>query len=169
VGTALELSITPVEPSDASALVDLFDRSSESTRRERFHGAVREVPPKYLDDVVHGVPGVVARVARDLATDPSGHCIVALATASLEESGRAELAVWVVDEWQRRGVGGRVVGAVVDVLRAGGISTAVAYVELDNHAAISLARRVARDLEVAVSTGPQITFYLNPGLGELTA
>jgi hypothetical protein len=58
---------------------------------------------------------------------------------------------------------------VLDDLRADGIARAVAYVEDDNHAAFALARRVASDLGVPVSTGPVITFHLLPAQGELTA
>jgi GNAT superfamily N-acetyltransferase len=159
--TALvNLSITPVRPSDASGLVDLFDRSCETTRRDRFHGTLRDFPASYLDDIVHG-HAVVARVVRDLVSDPSGGCIVALASASLETCCRAELAAWVVDAWQGHGVGTLVVRAVLHQLCTDGIATAVAYVEADNHAAFALARRVALDLGVAVSTGPVITFHLH--------
>jgi RimJ/RimL family protein N-acetyltransferase len=165
--TLVNLSITPVRPSDATGLVDLFDRSSETTRRDRFHGTLRDFPSRYLDDIVHG-HAVVARVARDLGSDPSGACIVALASASLESCFRAELAAWVVDAWQGHGVGTRVVRAVLQQLCADGIATAAAYVEADNHSAFALARRVALELGVAVSIGPVITFHLEPARREPT-
>lgn len=161
--------ITPAYPSDLDALIALFCRSSDVTRRERFHGSVRRIPSQYLRDILCGAPGVIARVARDLTRDPSGGCIVALASASPESDVRAELAVWVVDDRQRHGIGTRVVRAVLEQLRADGVPTAVAYVAADNHAAISLARRAASDLGVAVAIGPHITFDIGPDLGELTA
>lgn len=168
VAPVRELSISPVRPSDASALIALFDRSSARTRRERFHGTVRGFPAQYLNDIVSGAPGVVARVARDLRSDPSGACIVALATASIEPDGRAELGAWVADEWQRRGIGAQVLRAVLEQLRADGVRIAVAYVEPGNHAALSLARRVARDPGVALTAGPAITFELSPVRTEMT-
>lgn len=165
----VNLPITPVGPADQAGLTGLFARSSETTRRHRFHGTSRDFPPAYLADIVRGTHAVVARVARDLVSDPSGGCIVALASASLESCCRAEVAAWVVDGWQGRGIGTRVVRAVLVQLRADRVATAVAYVEADNHAAFSLARRVARDLGVAVTTGPVTTFHLQPVQGELTA
>jgi len=156
----VNLPITPVRPDDAAGLLELFARSSETTRRDRFHGTLRDFPPCYLADMVRGTHAVVARVVRDLASDPSGGCMVALASASLESGCRAEVAAWVVDGWQGKGIGTRVVRAVLGQLRTDGVSIAVAYVEADNHAAFALARRVAHDLGVAVTTGPTITFHL---------
>lgn len=167
----VNLPITPVRPTDAPGLIDLFHRSSETTRRHRFHGTLSDFPQGYLDDLVHGsrTRGVVARVVRDLTSDPSGACIVALASATLDNLCRAELAAWVVDGWQHEGIGTRVVRAVLEQLRTDGIITAVAYLEAGNPAAYALVRRVACDLGIAVSTGPVITFHLQPVPGELAA
>jgi len=169
MATVADLPVTPIRPEDAAGLIDLFDRSSEKTRRERFHGSLRDFPPCYLDDIVHGTHAVVTRVVRDLASDANGGCIVALASASLETCCRAELAAWVVDGWQHRGIGTRLVQAVLEQLRTEGITTAVAYVDAANHAAFALARRVARDMGVTATTGPVTTFHLQPVRGELTA
>src|SRR6188472_4704665 len=70
-----DLPVTPIRPEDAAGLIDLFYRSSEKTRRERFHGSLRDFPPCYLDDIVHGTHAVVTRVVRDLASDANGGCI----------------------------------------------------------------------------------------------
>jgi GNAT superfamily N-acetyltransferase len=152
--------ITPAYPSDLGSLIDLFRRSSDATRRERFHGSVRRPPCQYLHDVALGAPGVTARVARDIARDPSGRRVIALATATLEAPDRAELAVWVDDEWQRRGVGSRLLRSVVGQLRADGIREAVAYLEPGNVGAISLARHLAQWLDVPVPAGPVLTYDL---------
>jgi GNAT superfamily N-acetyltransferase len=167
VKSTSNVSITSIRPGDAAALAGLFDWSSPATRCTRLHGTVGAFPPSYFDDIARRAPGVIARVARDLTGDPSGACIIALASASLA-CGHAELGVWVVDPWQRQGIGSRVARAVLEELRDDGIPAAVAYVEPDNHAAFSLAQRAARDLDLVVRVGPTITFQLHP-VGELTA
>ena len=151
---------TPAYPSDLGALIALFRRSSDTTRRERFHGAVRRPPCQYLRDVAFAAPGVIARVARDTTDDPSGRCVIALATATLESPDRAEVAVWVDDEWQRHGVGSRLLRDLVGQLRVEGIRQAVAYVEPGNVGAISLARRLAEWLDVPAPAGPVLTYDL---------
>jgi ribosomal protein S18 acetylase RimI-like enzyme len=162
-------AITPARTSDLGALIDLFHRSSDTTRRERFHGSVRRLPCQHLRAVACGEPGVTARVARDLARDPSGSCVIGLATAMLESPDRAELAVWVVDGWQHRGVGHRLLLSVVDELRADGVGEAVAYVETGNVGALALARRLARSLGVPVPAGPVLTFDLTVAAREAIA
>jgi GNAT superfamily N-acetyltransferase len=151
--------ITAARPEDLDGLVALFRRSTETTRRERFHGTTR-LPCSYFQDIVTGASGVVSRVARDLTHAPDGTCVVGLGTATLETPDRAELAVWVDDRWQRHGVGSRLLRGVIDQLRAQGVHQAVAYVEPANFGAVSLARSLARSLGVPVPSGTVLTFEL---------
>jgi ribosomal protein S18 acetylase RimI-like enzyme len=153
--------ITPARPEDLDALVALFRRSTETTRRERFHGATRRLPCPYFHDIVAGASSVVARVARDLSRDPAGTCVIGLATATFETPDRAELAVWVDDQWQRHGVGSRLLRGVIDQLRVQGVDQAVAYVEPANVGAVSLAHSLARSLGIPVPGGTDLTFDLS--------
>ena len=54
-----------LRPGDRQALLELFDRSSPETRRERFHGSLSVFPQRYLDDILTGAHGQLALVARD--------------------------------------------------------------------------------------------------------
>jgi GNAT superfamily N-acetyltransferase len=157
---AYGLVITPAYLSDLHTLTALFDRSSATSRRERFHGAVRRIPDRYLHDLVCGAPGVIARMARDVKRDPAGDCVIAVATAVPESADRAELAGWVDDEWQRHGIGMRVLRAVHDQLRADGVRSAVAYLEPGSTAANALARSSARALHAPTPTGAVATLDL---------
>ena len=148
------MRITPARPSDLGAVRDLFDRTSAESRRRRFHGAVRAIPSQYLFAAICGAPGVIARVARD------GDRVIALATAVPETADRTELAVWVDDAWQHRGIGTRVLDAVIDQLITDGVHYAVAYLEPDNAAANALARTLARRLGAPAPTGTVATFDL---------
>jgi RimJ/RimL family protein N-acetyltransferase len=163
------LVITPAYPSDLDTLSALFERSSVESRRERFHGTVRHIPAEYLHDVVCGAPGVIARVIRDFDRDPSGQWVIALATAILESPDRAEIAVWVDDRWQRRGLGMQLLRAVLDQLGADGVREVVAYLEPDNAAANALARSLARQLDVPLPAGPVVTFELAHTRSEVPA
>lgn len=154
------LVITPAYPADLHTLIALFQRSSAESRRRRFHGTVRRIPRRYLHDVACGAPGVVTRLARDVKRDPSGDCVVAIATAVPESVKRAELAVWVDDEWQRRGLGMRVLRAVLNQLPAQGARSVIAYVEPGNAAANALARSLARALGNPTTSGPRLEFSL---------
>jgi ribosomal protein S18 acetylase RimI-like enzyme len=154
------VTVTPARPSDLDALIALFDRSSAESRRQRFHATMRHMPRRYLHDIVSGAAGVVARVARDMERDPSGGCVVALATAVPENADRAELAVWVDDAWHRHGIGMRVTRAVVDQLAADGVRYAVAYLDPTNVAANALVQSLARELAAPQPNAPVVSFDL---------
>jgi RimJ/RimL family protein N-acetyltransferase len=148
------MRITPARPSDLDPVRELFERTSAESRRRRFHGAVRSVPSRYLYAAICGAPGVIARVARE-----DGR-VIALATAVPETADRVELAVWVDDAWQHRGIGTRVLREVIDQLLTDGIRCAVAYLEPDNTASLALARSLARQLGAPPPTAPIATFDL---------
>jgi L-amino acid N-acyltransferase YncA len=66
----------------------------------------------------------------------------------------------VDDEWQRHGIGMRVLRAVHDQLRADGVRSAVAYLEPGSTAANALARSSARALHAPTPTGAVATLDL---------
>jgi len=66
----------------------------------------------------------------------------------------------VDDAWQRRGVGMRVLRAVLDQLRADGVRSVVAYLEPGNAAANALARSLACALDAPAPSGPDLAFDL---------
>src|SRR5829696_1288986 len=97
------VSIRPIEPGDRQALVDAFHRLSPETRYRRFFGPVKELPPRVVDQLT--------QVDHDdhealVALDDAG-AIVAVARYVRTAPGEAEPAVVVADDWQRRGLGGR--------------------------------------------------------------
>jgi RimJ/RimL family protein N-acetyltransferase len=93
-------------------------------------------------------------------------CLVGVATASLETADRAELAVWVDDQRQRRGLGLRLALTLLSELPALGVSTAVAYLEPNNAAARALARRIAEELDTPPPTSTLAVYPLGRGLAE---
>lgn len=113
------------------------------------------------------VPRLVPRVRHALAAvDGCRHVAVAafaggrpigIARLVSEGPGRAELAVEVVDDWQGRGVGSRLVRAVLDRGRALGVTTVVADVSAENSAAKRLAAALFPGLP-GRPDGPEIRF-----------
>jgi RimJ/RimL family protein N-acetyltransferase len=144
--TDTEVVITPTTLGDLRPLLELFQRSSPESRRQRFHGAVAQFPRRYLYAVTCGENGVVARVARDLTADRSGGCIVARGTAMPERAGQVEIAVWVDESRRHRGIATQLLDAVLVQAATAGATTAIAYLEPGNTGAVALARRLAHRL-----------------------
>jgi GNAT superfamily N-acetyltransferase len=132
-----------LRPGDRQALLELFDRSSPETRRERFHGSLSVFPQRYLDDILTGAHGQLALIARDTCHAQNYGKVFGLASAAPVGPGTAEFAVWVDDAWQGHGVGTLLVRAILQLLAQQGMTTAIGIMEPDNGAIRRLVGRVA--------------------------
>src|SRR5216683_930913 len=99
------VAIRPVRPEDGPLLTDGFARLSARSRRSRFFtGKVRlsEAEVRYLTNIDHHDHEALCAVSRD------GRGVgVARYIRDRDETASAEVAVTVVDEWQGRGLGGK--------------------------------------------------------------
>jgi acetyltransferase len=95
----------PIRPDDAGRLHEHFRGLSEQSRRNRFLGAVNELPPREIERLANmDRPGELALVAfADCGSDAVmiAEAIHVIAPGSV----RCEFALSVTDGWQRRGLG----------------------------------------------------------------
>ena len=135
------VSVRRAEAADREALARMFDRCTPQTRYRRFHGPVKAIPGRYLADALSGSAFHYALVAclepdpasaADPATfaDPDVRAggIVALASSRMVDEGAAELGLLVEDAWQRRGLGTRLLGDLVDQASRAGLRVLQAQV-----------------------------------------
>jgi RimJ/RimL family protein N-acetyltransferase len=71
---------------------------------------------------------------------------VGLARYVVDGPGRAEIAYEVIDAWQRRGIGTRLLQRLVDIARERGLDVLHGSVLEENHASLALLRRVLPQL-----------------------
>jgi RimJ/RimL family protein N-acetyltransferase len=142
-----------LRPGDRQALLELFDRSSPETRRERFHGSLSVFPQRYLDDILTGAHGQLALVARDTCHPQNFGKVFGLASAAPVGPGTAEFAVWVDDAWQGHGVGTLLVRAILGLLTEQGMHTAIGIMEPGNSPIRRLLGRVAPQATTQVEDG----------------
>jgi GNAT superfamily N-acetyltransferase len=137
---------------DDPVLDAVFAGLSPTSRFLRFHGSMPRMSAAVRD--------------RLAAVDGRGHLAVAafagtapigIARLIVAGPGRAELAVEVVDAWQGRGVGRRLVESVVELGRARGVHEVVAEVLAENVAVQFLLFAVLPDL-VVDGDGPELTY-----------
>jgi GNAT superfamily N-acetyltransferase len=100
---------------DRAALEAMFQRCSPTTIYQRFHGVVRAWPRAYLDEALSGSDMHYAVVCY------SGREAIAQASYRVAEADSAELGILVEDAWQRRGLGGQLLGVIVAHAVASGI------------------------------------------------
>jgi GNAT superfamily N-acetyltransferase len=137
------VDVEVLDRADAGAAVDtVFAGLSTHSRYLRFHSPIPRLPPSVrarLVDVdghrhvamVARVCGVPVGIARVIGSGPPG------------SGGRADLAVAVVDAWQRRGVGTRLLTAVTALAEELGYRELLGAVVPENVAMQRLARKIA--------------------------
>jgi RimJ/RimL family protein N-acetyltransferase len=136
---------------DRRAVVDVFRGLSEASRRLRFHGPKPDLPEHDVSRLVDvGCCGREAVAAVDVA---SGRTIGIGRFVRDGESGTAEIAFSVVDEWQGRGVGTALLGELECLARREGIERFRATVSASNERALALVRRAGRVVSARLEDG----------------
>jgi GNAT superfamily N-acetyltransferase len=126
-----EVLFGPVRPADAPLLAVGFEQLSEESRRLRFLGTKTSLCPgdlRYLTEI-DGHHHVAV-----CAIDPVSGRGVAIGRfeADPDDSERAEVAITVADDWQRRGLGKILLTRLVDRAREEGVRRFTALVSTDN-------------------------------------
>jgi protein lysine acetyltransferase len=136
-----EVLVGRLTPADAPLLADAFSRLSEESRRLRFLGPKPELTSselRYLTEVDGH------RHEALCAIDPATGQGVAVGRYVVDAADprRAEVAITVTDDWQRRGVGKLLLTRLADRAREEGIGRFTALVSYDNRNMRMLLARV---------------------------
>lgn len=148
--TRAEPVVAPFGAADVPGLLAMHDRCSDETRYHRWHGRTRRFPAGYLAALLAGAPGQLAVSAR-----VEGE-LVGVGSAAEVAPGRREIGILVEDAWQHRGVGRRLLAALVEACAAAGADHLYAEV-LDADAGL---------VDVLRRLGPTVT---RPSHGVLSA
>jgi RimJ/RimL family protein N-acetyltransferase len=159
--------VRPISPDDEGRLVDAFNRMSEESRQRRFLTPATELSAEdvhYLTDVDH------RRHEALVAVDTTEDAVVGSARYVQVPGERetAEVAVAVVDEWQRRGVATALLSALSVRARDNGVERFRAYVSSDNAVVLDALERVGATLPEGGEAG-ELEFNVDvpqDGLGE---
>ena len=172
VRPAPQVVLRELGPGDGPVLDAVFAGLSAASRLRRFHAPMPSLS-RAMREHLAAVDGhrhlAVAAFAVD-AADPADPADAAGAAGTPGEpvgiarlvrfadgpAGRVELAVEVVDAWQRRGVGTALVSAVLERGRAAGHHEVVAEVLAENLAMRRLLFALLPD-PAGVGSGPEIT------------
>ena len=156
---------------DRPALERMLARCTGQTRYRRFHGPVTAFPERYLTEALSGSPlhfALVACLDEDAEGDGTvvegtvvdgtvvdgpvvdgpvvdgpvvDGTVVALASCRAVDEGVAELGILVEDDWQRRGVGGDLLGEIVAYAARTGLRALQAQVLAEQPWIVGLLRR----------------------------
>ena len=129
-----------MRPTDAPLVQQFVRALSPQSRRRRFFAPVRELSPAQLErmtrfDASTGL-GLAAFVGDG---DP---CIVGIAQHAVSDPPFAELAVVVADDWQRQGLGERLVRMLLSYAAWTGIVAIHGFVTAANQPMLALASKL---------------------------
>ncbi len=132
-----------VRPTDGRKLANCFDRFSAQTRQRRFHYPKNELSRqeiRFFTDVDGWDHLAILALIRDSGN--SDECIGVGRFLRLIRGGRvAEVAIAVADDYQRRGLGTRLLARLVAAARERGIDRLRFYLLAHNRAARDLIER----------------------------
>ena len=108
----------PVRPEDAKLLLGFFDALSPETRFMRFMEELDELSPAMVARFTQiDYDCEMALIATSIA-DKDAERMIGIARDALAADGESvEFALVVSDDWQRHGLGRRLMGALIEVAR----------------------------------------------------
>ncbi len=160
-GTSVDLRA--IQPSDKSALSEGFGQLSVESRRRRFlvpKGGLSEKELRYFtecDGVDHYAIVAVAVTSMDGA--PKGVGVVRIVRTD-NDPVAAELAIVILDSWQRRGIGRRLLKRIVAAAAERGIKRICATALTDNDQVRGLLEQYEHGVEISPAQHGVLQFTL---------
>jgi acetyltransferase len=130
--------LRPLVPQDRDAFQEFVRGLSPDARANRFLAPVKELSPATLEAMTQ--PDQARHVAI-VATD--GDRIIGEGRyVAVAGNGRAEFAIAVADDWQRKGIGARLLASLMVAARFAGLQAIEGEVLRTNTAMLGFVRRV---------------------------
>jgi acetyltransferase len=129
-----ELVVRPVRPDDAPLLRAMLERTSPEDLRLRFFASMRRVPEATLERLMRQGPGELALAAID-PEDGAFQGVVRIAT---DPEHRAEYAVLVRSDMKGKGLGWRLMEAIIAHARERGVRELHGLVLRDNRGMLQM-------------------------------
>lgn len=147
-----EIQIRPIAPDDESAWVEFVKQLSPATRYKRGGTRIEELTPELAHARVAPDPAqelaLVAVAGRDIAS-----MIVGVARCRRRNEASWEFMLVVADDWQRRGVGRRLMAALDAEMSRRGAAALDGLVLASNRGMLDFVQRLGFRVEPS-DTGP---------------
>jgi GNAT superfamily N-acetyltransferase len=153
-----DITVRRADTRDLEAARAMHERCSDRTLRLRYHGPVGDAD-RYLNHLLS------PRFGRTLAVQTASGRLVGLGHL-LWDGDETEIAVIVEDAWQRRGVGGELLGRLVAMAAEGGCRSVYAVTQSSNTGMVAAMRGLGLPLDYQVEEG---TLVITARLGEPVA
>ncbi|MFF9020033.1 GNAT family N-acetyltransferase [Streptomyces eurythermus] len=140
-----DITVRRVDTGDLAAARAMHDRCSARTLGLRYHGPVADAD-RYLNHLLS------PRFGRTLAAQTASGRIVGLGHL-LWDGDETEVALLIEDEWQRRGLGGELLGRLVGMAAEAGCASVYAVTKASNTGMIATMRALGLPLDYQIEEG----------------
>jgi len=132
------VTLRPIRPEDASIECTFVENLSAQSRQYRFMNALRELTPTMLARFTQiDYDREMAFIATTL--DEGAERAIGVVRYITNPDGEScEFALVIADEWQRRGLGRRMMTLVIEVARARGLREMIGHVLAENRGMLGL-------------------------------
>ena len=156
-----QLYLRPIQLGDAVYFIDIFHHLSSNSRYQRFlrpvdyasAEEVSETAEQMVNDTIRNGHGVLAFNADGVAVGGARYFF-------LEDGTSAEFAISIRDDMQRKGMGSRLMAALVDMAQQDKLQTLIGIALAENHGVQGLLNRTGLPL-TQENAGPEVTYYLH--------
>jgi acetyltransferase len=139
----LRLHVRPIRPEDEALLHEAFARMSERSVYFRFFSPLKQLPEQMAHDLTRvDYDQRFALVATTHRPDGKEHIVGVARYDRALGTDTAEVALAVVDDYQRRGVGAGLLSLICQVAREHGIRHFSLIVLPENQSMLALLRRL---------------------------
>lgn len=119
---------------DDGMITEMIEGLSLSTRYQRFFYPLHELTPKMLDRFTHNAPDEAMTLLAFVRWRGRDVCIAMAQYVADPFPQRCDFAVVVADDWQRHGLGKRLIKTLICLARAAGIKRVEGDMLADNKA-----------------------------------
>jgi GNAT superfamily N-acetyltransferase len=139
------ITVRRADVSDLDAAKAMHERCSSSTLNMRYHGPVGDAD-RYLNHLLS------PRFGRTLAVQTASGRVVGLGHL-LWDGDETEIALLVEDDWQRRGIGGELLGRLVTMAVEAGCESVYAVTQASNTGMVAAMRGLDLPLDYQIEEG----------------
>lgn len=140
-----DITVRRADPSDREAAKAMHERCSARTLGMRYHGPVGDAD-RYLKHLLS------PRFGRTLAVQTASGRIVGLGHL-LWDGDETEVALLVEDDWQRRGIGGELLGRLVTMAQEANCASVYAVTQASNTGMVAAMRALGLPLDYQIEEG----------------
>jgi RimJ/RimL family protein N-acetyltransferase len=137
------VQVRPIRPDDEEMVRELIYSYSAETLLHRFFRPISSMPHEEIQKLIE-LDYTQDMILAAVAPRGEGEMIVAVGRYHVApDTGAAEVAFSMRDDWQRKGVGTHLFRELIDIARHRGVSTFIADVMLDNLGMVNLFHKCA--------------------------